>query len=375
MSLMLLLAPALAQDCDARALEKTLKASTQADTATAFSALAACDAARARKNAATAFAKILTGEEANRAVIDAIEVDAGDTAQQWIGGLQSDERSSAIAALGQACSESEAVAGWLVETHETLGDTFWSQRWYRSLAECRDQGIQALLTQEIDNPSNDRARFNGALEVYARNLGITAIPRLGALATELQDPQEVGLVINSFGDAAGLGSLEGASPEAKALAVETLVTISPDLPEKIVDQVRTVLIALGAMEASDHLAGVRHDALRQADGNLHYGLVAVATYQCKKGLTLNIHTGQVIQPGTLWPDQLEAPLRTAIQQEWDIAPAKKCTVASELEIIMTRAPIPDSAALNDFHTTTLEDLADREFSKQSTIVHEGLLLP
>jgi hypothetical protein len=375
MSLLLLIAPAMAQDCDASALEKTLQDATPNSAATTFSALAACDGPRAKKNAPTAFPKMLSGAEANQAVIAAITIDAGDAARAWIGDLQSDERSSAIAALGQACSDNEAVAGWLVQTHQDLGDEFWSQRWYRSLATCRVDGIQALLSAEVDNPSDDRARFTGALEVYARNLGPTAIPRLGALAQELQDPQEIGLVINAFGDAAGLGSLEGAKPETVALAAKTLVEIAPTLPPKIIDQVRSVLIALGAQDASDALAGVRYAELADPKGNLHYGLVAVSTQGCKKGAVLQVHTAEVVQPGTLWPDQLDGPVRQAIDSTWDMAPGKKCTVEGDLEIFLTKGPVPDAPAVETFQAETLETLAKRGIAKTETTSHEPLTLP
>jgi len=375
MSLLLLIAPALAQDCDARALEKTLKAAGPAATAPAFTALAACDPVRARKQATAAFDRVLSGPEANQAVIAAIEIEAGDVARTWIGDLQSDERSAAIAALGKACSQSDAVAGWLVATQEALGDQFWGERWYRSLATCRAEGIQSLLAHEVDNPSDDRSRFMGVLEVYARNLGIAAIPRLGALATELQDPQEVGLVINAFGDAAGVGSVEGASPEATTLAIETLVEIAPSLPAKIVDQVRSVLVALGAQEASDNLAAVRYADRVQPDGNLHYGVVAIATHSCKKGTVLQIHSAALHQPGTLWPDQLADPVRKTMGETWDLAPGKKCTVEGELELFLTPSPVLDGAAVETFLATVVEDLGERGAGKQVSHPHEPLTLP
>ena len=375
MSLLLLVAPALAQDCDARALEKELASASPASTASAFTALAACDEARAKKKAPTAFEKILSGGDANEAVIAAITVDAGDTARSWIGDLQSDERSSAIAALGQACGENEAVASWLVQTQQALGDQFWSERWYRSLATCRVEGIQTLLSSEIDNPSEDRARFTGVLEVYARNLGMTAIPRLAALAQELQDPQEIGLVINAFGDAAGLGSLEGANPEAVALASKTLVEIAPSLPTKIIDQMRSVLIALGDQDASDALAAIRYAELADGSGNLHYGLVAVSTQSCKKGKMLVVHNAEVVNAGTLWPDQLEAPVREAIESTWDLAPAKKCSVEGDLEVFLTKTPVADTPAVETFQAEQLEALGERGVAKQTVEVHEALSLP
>lgn len=375
MTLLLLIAPALAQDCDARALEKTLKAASPTATATAFSALAACDPVRARKQAATSFPKVLSGEDANAAVISAIEIGAGDVARTWIGDLQSDERSSAIAALGQACNGSEAVADWLVAAPGAMGDTFWSERWYRSLTQCHTNSVQAMLTREVENPSDDRSRFMGVLEVYAQNLGIDAIPRLGALAIELENTQEIGLVINAFGDAAGVGSLAGANPEAVALAVKTLVSIAPQLPPKLVDQIRSVLVALGALDASDALAGVRFDGARQADGNLHYGLVYVTEQACKKGTVLKIHTGEVVQSGTLWPDQLEAPVREAVAASWELAPAKKCTVQGADQVFLTLLPLPDAASAETFHADTVATLDSRGTMRQDTVTHEPLSLP
>jgi hypothetical protein len=367
-----MLAPALAQDCDANALENDLKAASPAATANAYVALASCDPATAKENTQPTFERILSGQDANRAVTAAIEVGAGDIARTWIGALQSDERSSAIAALGHACADSTAVSGWLVQTQAVLGDRFWSERWYRSLAECRSEGIQALLTQEVENPAAERSRFTGVLEVYARNLGITSIPRLGTLATELDDPQEVGLVINVFGDAAGLGSREGASPEATALAVKILVEIAPELPSKINDQVRTVLLALGAQQESDHLAAVRYAAQVQPDGNLHYGLVAVSTQSCKKGTTLVVHSAEIVQPGTLWPDQLEEPVRTAMAENWEMGPGKRCTVEGELEVFMTKSPVADAAAVESYQAEITEELAKRGATKRDSQPHPAL---
>ncbi len=375
MSLLLLIAPVLAQDCDVRTLEKELEDASPASSASAFTALAACDGARAKKKAPDAFEKILSGGDANEAVIAAITIDAGDIARSWIGALQSDERSSAIAALGQACGQDEAVAGWLVQTQKELGDQFWSERWYRSLATCRVEEIQALLSSEIDNPSDDRARFTGVLEVYARNLGMTAIPRLAALTQELQAPQEIGLVINAFGDAAGLGSLEGANPEAVALASKTLVEIAPTLPPKLNDQMRSVLIALGDQDASDGLAAIRYAELVDGDGNLQYGLVAVSTQSCKKGKMLVVHNAAVINAGTLWPDQLEAPVRQAIDSSWDLSPGKKCTVEGDLEVFLTPTPVPDAPAVETFQAEQLEALAERGIAKQAHELHEALTLP
>ncbi len=375
MTLLLFIGSALAQDCDGKALEKELAATSPAATAQGFVTLAECDPARARKAAARTFEKVLSGEDGNAAAVAAIEVGAGDVARSWIDGLQSDEKSRTIKVLGQACGESDAVAEFLVETQEAVGQDFWSERWYRGLAECRKPGIQSLLTAEIDDPSDDRNRFMGVLEVYARNLGKDALPRLGALARELEDPHETSLVINAFADAAGVGSLEGQDPEAAAAAIATLLEIAPELPPAGVEFARVTLQSLGAPAESDALAGVRYEGLRFEDGQLHYAVVAVETWTCKKGTTLTVHTGEVIDGGQRWPDQLEGPVTEATAAAWDFGPGKKCTAEGDTEFFLPRAPAGDAAAMEDFYVQTLEDLARRDPDKVNQVSHDPLTLP
>ena len=100
---------AAAEDCDAKALAAEVAEASNLMAPDKFAELAACDAAAANKIAAKEMPRFLGGAEGNRAVVAAIQIGATDPAVAWIDGLQSDERAKAIAALGEACPESEPV--------------------------------------------------------------------------------------------------------------------------------------------------------------------------------------------------------------------------------------------------------------------------
>jgi len=364
---LLLMAPlASAQDCNTATLKKDLADASPQGVANAFVALADCDAGAGKAAAAGAFERVLSGEGGNTLVIKAIEIGAGDEAKKWLTSLQSDERSSAVAALGAACGESDPVAGFLLSTHEQLGDAFWTDRWYRSLAECRRPDIQAMLQGAIDAGSDDRTRFFGVLEVYSRNLGAAAVPTLQGLAAELDstgNTEELTYIVNAFADAAQVGSLDGQDAEATKLAIAAIQALAPELPPQALDQARTTLLSLGDEDASNRLSAYRH-ADQMINGELHYGLVAVETATCKKGDTwLGIHTGEIVEPGDLWPDQIQDAAEAAIEGQWSFELARKCKGTSEIEVLITEGPTGSPEGGTEWLDEQLEQIREREAKK------------
>ena len=345
-------ATANAQDCNARQLEKDLAEASPNGIPAAFEALAVCSPDKAKAKAATAFEKVLSGEGGNAMVVSAVKVGAGDAARDWIGGLQSDERSRTIAALGAACNGEDAVAGFLVDTGSALGDDFWEDRWYRSLAECRHPDVQAMLTTEVAAKSDNRTRFFGVLEVYSRNLGGDAIPVLTALLSEITDEEELTYIVNAFADAAQVGSLNGQDAETTEKAVKAIVEAAPNLPTRAVEQSRTTLTSLGAQDEADALVAVRYKEALQDDG-LHWGIVVIENATCKNDkVKVNVHTGQVVEGGAMWPDQIGAPAHAAATSSWEYPHAKKCEVAHEIWL----ADTPMTPA--DIEAWTAERLRD-----------------
>ena len=130
-TVLLLLPSALAQDCDGRALTRSVTEASPVSVASAFVDLANCDERRARRAAPKAFGRMLWGDRAIGALTSAIGLGENELVRDWIGQLRSDERSSAVAALGAACAGNENVAMFLTESHEILGEKFWNERWFK----------------------------------------------------------------------------------------------------------------------------------------------------------------------------------------------------------------------------------------------------
>ncbi len=365
--LVALAAPAQAQDCNAKELEKALAEASPTGVPAAYQALASCDAARAKKQAAPAFGRVLSGEGGDALVISAIGVGAEAEVRTWIDSLQSDERSRTVAALGAACNANEQVAGFLSNTATSMGQSFWTDRWYRSLAECRSPSIQALLQAEVEAGGDDRTRFFGVLEVYSRNLGKDAVPFLTEQLGAITDAEELTYVVNAFADAAQVGSLNGQDAETTALAVSAIVAAAPTLPWRAVEQARTTLTSLGATAESDALVAVRYKDVLRDDG-LHWGVVVVETGTCKKGVHVNVHAGEALEGGTMWPDQIAASIEGAALAAWEYPLAKKCEVAHE--VLVTSQPM-DAAALEVWTNDTIREVSTKATAdKKATLVED-----
>ncbi|MFT5586881.1 MAG: hypothetical protein ACI9VR_004484 [Cognaticolwellia sp.] len=340
LTLLLALSTASAQDCNTKALQAGLAESTPTGVPVAFKAMAQCDAALAAESAPQAFEKVLAGKEGNQVLVAAVKVGANDAAMAYINGLQSDERSRAVASLGSACNGNEQVSSFLTGAAETLGESFWTDRWYRSLAECRNDNVQAFLQSEVDKPERNKTSFFGVVEVYARNLGKDSIPTLKRLLGELQNEEELTYVVNAFADAAQVGGLEGQNAETTQLAVAAIVEIAPELPPKAVEQARTTLLSLGAESEANALGGVRYQD-RMVNGKLQYGVVVVETATCKKGNQMvGVHMGILEEGGNAWPDQVTAQVDGASYSwEYNLAAGRKCKGTSQNTVFITNQPV------------------------------------
>jgi hypothetical protein len=340
LTLLLALSTASAQDCNAKALKADLAESTPTGVPVAFQAMAECDAALAAKSAPQAFEKVLAGKEGNQVLVTAVKVGASEESMAYIKGLQSDERSRAVASLGTACNGNEQVSSFLIGAEASLGDAYWTDRWYRSLAECRNDDVQAFLQTEVDKPERNKTSFFGVVEVYARNLGKDAIPTLKRLLGELENEEELTYVVNAFADAAQVGGLEGQNAETTELAVAAIVEMAPQLPPKAVEQARTTLLSLGAEAQANALGGVRYQD-RMVDGKLQYGVVVVETATCKKGNQMvGVHMGVLEEGGNAWPDQVAAQVDGASYGwEYNLAADRKCKGTSQNTVFITKQPV------------------------------------
>ncbi len=296
---------AFAQDCDSAALTQSLADASPVTVARKFNALAQCDDAAASGQLAQAFERMLYDRDAVGVLQYAIGHDQPQTVLDWVADLRSDERAGAIAGLGVACAGDENIANFLTSTRDLLGDQFWSHRWYRALTECRYDSVRELLTEEIEASEANHDNYLGLLDVWARNLGPEALPRLREMVLNESDPEIQSYIVNAFGSTARPGSVYEGS-DAAALAAATAITeIAPSLSMDGLRQARPVLEALGAMEASASLPGAHFESSMWSDGRLHYGVLVVDSARCSRGrIRIGVYVSEFVEAGSRFPEQV-----------------------------------------------------------------------
>lgn len=360
-SALLFSTPALAgDDCDARALSGAVAKEPPLAAAKVFVELAACDAKVANRVATDALPRFIGGPEGNAALVAALEVGAGDAAVAWVDSLQSDERARAVDALGKACPESAGVRSFFKERRDALGADFWSQRWYRALANCPNDDMQDLLWSALDeNPDADRNRFFAVLETAARGSGAAALPKLEALLAGTDDPEVQSNVVGAFADASGVGSRDGVNTKSAKAGVAAIVKAAPGLSPKAVEQARITVGALGDVDAANALVVVRYKDVATEEGRLLWGVVVVEDAQCKNGKQRwqRATVAQAWDVGVTWPDQVRPKVESAGPGIWPLDLAKKCKATeSSVEYLISNAPFKDIAAM--------ETWADKVWSKK-----------
>jgi hypothetical protein len=345
--LLTLILSASAANCDVKALQASFQAASPSSAGKVFADLAACDAATAKAFAPTAFQKILSGDGGNQAMLAAIAIGADDVVRNWVVNGEPNDRSEAIKTLGASCDKAR-VPVFFTDTAKNLGDKFWNDGWFSGLGSCRDPGVQELLRNQLSKPTSDRARFYNILSVFSKNLGKNAIPLLKSMIERETDAEISANLISAFADAAA------SDPEAKPLAISTIIELAPKLPTQAVNQARITLLSLGAESESDALAAVRYQSVRQASGGLMYGMLVVDDATCKKGdRRVEVHAVQVNEAGHTWPDQLAERVKpSAATIETTLA--SRCKGTGTVRIVVSEEPFANAAAFNAWVDTQLK---------------------
>lgn len=345
--------PTATAACDEKAIQAQFAETSPASSGKVYAELAACNPATANAQAKEAFKKIIAGENGNAALLAGIKVGANPVVREWIAGIASDERSPTLAWLGNQCAE-PTVPAFFVETEKALGQKFYDDRWFAALGSCRVPAVQTMLGAAVDRAHKDRTMFGAVLGTYARNLGKAAMPGMTELLAKETDPLVMIDLLKAFPDAAGVGSPDGASPDAVTIAISSLATVAPNLPEKAADAAREVFRALGDDRAADGLSIVRYRSLRQASGGLLYGVIAVERATCKKGdAKIEAHQAQATDTGHTWPDDLLERVEPNARTIFDLDLAASCKGTSEIKFYVPTEPFKDAAAYKAWSDVTL----------------------
>lgn len=367
--------PAQAQ-CDSRALQRQLTDATPVSVPGAFLALARCDEAAAAKAAPKAIGRALPGPDAGEAAAMALRIGARPAVESWIAGIPAAQRAQTLDGIAARCAAEPAVADFFAAAAQREGERFWKDGWYRGLGDCRSEGVQQLLTDAISGDgagsafASDRALWSAVLEVYARNLGADAVPRLEQLVAEIEDEGEKRLVVSAFADAANVGDSAGIDAGAAKAAVEALERLGPGLPGTVVDQARNTLLALGAEDVANRF--VRHrwpDRLQ--DGAYAYPAAVQEIVTCKNGKQQAVlHHGLIQDDATRWPADLQASLE-GVLGKWRSNTAKKCKGTATYAYAMASEPVADDAAAKSWFDAQQKDFAEKTkgFQKTSDTAH------
>ena len=371
---LMMIGTALAQDCDVRSLSKDVVAAGPHEAAPLFVQLAGCDARAAAKVAGKVIPTLVGESDGFAAANAAIEAGAGASVMTWMETLQQDEQSRAIRSFGKTCQDSEKVQAFLVEAHTTLGDAFWTSRWYRALTECRSEAITGLLTDKVEGGAGeDRGAFFGVVEAYAVNVGPGAIAKLASLAESESDQEMQANLIGAFADAAQIGTLAGINLETASAAAAAVRALGPKLPAKSVEQARITLSVLQDEQGADALVVHRFKDVLQEDGSLLYGTVVMENAVCKNGKSQQrFHVAEATDPGQTWPDQLKEKVQTTVELSWTLNLAERCKGEGETTFHTPDAPFADKAALKLWVQRTVAKNANPEVKKMVRVDEEPI---
>ncbi|TNE85112.1 MAG: hypothetical protein EP330_27300 [Deltaproteobacteria bacterium] len=373
--LALLLSPAHAEDCDAKALAKELADASPAAIGKQFTALAACDEGAAKKAMDEAFGKMIENDGAHAAVVAGLKLGGEEPSRAFLANLDPSESAQTLGYLADHCDE-PGVTEFFVSTRGVNPDAFWDGGWYRALATCRSEGSLALLSESMKDPAVQerlvRTQWMSLIETYARAAGPAAMNSLRELTASLDSEADLVDVIGFFADAARVGDPE-ADPKDAAAAVAAIKDVGPKLPPLAVEKARDTLVALGDEPAADEAVRWRWPERLESNG-YSYAAVAVEDITCKNGKKrVHIHTAPVT--GVAWPDQLEGLLSTTLQLNWELDPSKTCKGTGEVRYGFPDEPFADAVSRDAWIRSTAETLRGSVDATTKVVTAEYDALP
>lgn len=347
--LSLLIPIADAAPCNTRALRAQIVSGSPAEAGEAFVTLADCNAPEARRQARPAFNRMVDADTAKDAVVAAVKLGVSDVVREWLDSQLPDVRSRAISNLAKVCGSEPAIAKMFTDAYRELDAKFFEDRWHRGLTTCREPGVQAVLQEALDHPdvgrnTRNRAQFVGLLEVYARNLGADALPTLRSYLEDPRDEEEAALVITTLGDAADVGGVDGANPEAAKAIRDMISDLAPNLPTRALERARGVLTSLKFTSEASALA--KHRWADRFNGTYQYGVATIEDVTCKNGKQrVVVHLGKATEAGNRWPDELIGDVEAAARNTWSYDAARKCKGTAEVSFIFSQEPIANDQAV------------------------------
>jgi hypothetical protein len=377
LSLLLSSLTASAQDVDCRALSRELTDANPSQVGALFVKITeSCPGNFINRAVGDTLSRAIPNDGGRAAAVAAVQRGYGAQATVWINSLQTDDRAKVLRDLGEACDDSLPIQDYFIGNAKSMGDSFWNDRWYRALSACSAVPIQDLLWAELGQGlGEDRARFFGVLEAYARSAGSLAVPKLVELAKRTNNPEAQVNIVNAFSDAAQVGSVEGLNQATATRATRAITGLAPTLSQKAVEQARITLIALGSELESDELAAIRYSDLKQDDGYI-WGAVVSETASCKGGKRImqRMHWARVVDQGSTWADQALDKVQSSAEVVWTLDLATRCRGEEELSYHVSSLPFASDDELKAWAVEQMDELTNPGAKKVFRVEEDPLNL-
>lgn len=347
MSLLLSLSLAFAQEeCDVVGLSKTIETTTGDEAAVAYAALAQCDVEKAQRFAKTTVITFLPSEAGYEAAMWAMRLEQEQFVVEWMTKeLGPSEKKQLLRTLGEVCQEDEQIQKFFINRAENFTADFWKHRYYQYLTTCRVAPIREILTTQLDaGVEQGRSQYFSLMGVYARNMMLDSLPKLGEILGATDDEEIQINVLSSIleagdeikkNDPGNKGALRKMNVESTKIVMAN----AEKMTQKALGQARISLNGIEAEAEADALAGFYYREKIQEDESFLWGVIAIENTLCKNNKEKQgIHAGPIIEQGTTWADQLEDRVKEVVDFSWDMTLGEDCKGKSEFLYFVPEEP-------------------------------------
>jgi hypothetical protein len=343
LALLFMLAAPTAQAESGKCAAQIRKAQTTNGAAlvAAFEGVLACDGAAA----AGAFGDFMraSGDSETLVGISLAAIKAGQNAPVWEmpGSIKDyNQRGAVVRAIGESCTENEAVVGFLTGAYDELSSVAYD-KWKPALETCKAEGLTTWMSRAVQTPPSMAydEKFDAVLQAYVKQVGPEALDAIKAGAIVAG---KKGGPFNSLLEAAGQSIVPaeyGAEPsaEAKEAFASALTVVAKGVDAEQAKMVADRLYNSGfETEAAGLLPQVYPDAAK--GGRLTYGVVGIET--CDGEAIL--HAAEASDPAKRW--SIQADVEPEVRA---FKPKLKCD-SGTWTVVTTPEPLQGKGAFDSF---------------------------
>lgn len=326
---------------------RQLERSEGVATASAYSAVVACDPGQATAQLKVAWKRAAGAEALSALAIAAIDSEQVPTLHALVEDLSDYElRDGIVRGVGAGCSD-PAVLAFVRGLHDALKDRAFVS-WGPALNACPASEIGADLEALARTPperSFDN-KYGEVVRLYAERNGAEALPLLRDAAVASAEGGPFTVVLDAMVKAVtppGLGS----KPQGDDLAalVDALLATAAGVPAEAAGRIADILVNLEQEEAAAQLLPQLHAGKEMSGGGFRYGVAAIEA--C--GGAAVVHWATVEDPQGRWSilEAVDAPARSFRSK------IKGCS-SDGWEILVTPTPVADTDEIEAWLEATLE---------------------